>query len=129
MDPEDLQTMLIDVGDGTQTAVEALARGSVTKVLRRIATKFQQAGIDIKDWICNPNEFDLCEKLKTTLPGKLMEDFNAFFSNKWTERGLTAAHAATVIPALALHAFAPFLVTFAALGVINKGFVELCDCK
>jgi hypothetical protein len=125
---DDVQLTTVDMGDGTQAQVQALSKGGAAKVVRRIVERLEKAGERVKDSICSPNHFNLCGKLKTTTPGQLMQDFNTFFSNKWTERGVTVAHVCTLIPALALHPLAPFLVTFSALGLLNGAFVELCDC-
>ncbi len=129
IDQGDIGLVAMDMGGGVQGQVQALSKAAVAKVARKVVARFKQAGADVKNWICDPNEFDLCKKLKTTKTGELMHAFNEFFENKWTERGITAAHAALFIPAFtSAHVLAPFLVTFSALGLLNGAFVDLCEC-
>jgi hypothetical protein len=128
IEASDRELVGVDVGGGMQAQVRALSRGSVARVLKKVIKKLKGAGAKVDFWICDPSQFNLCEKLKTTPAGQLMEQLNTFFSNKWTEAGITSAHVAVYIPALGLHPVAPFIAMFSALGFLNKFFVELCNC-
>src|SRR5438270_2135220 len=97
IDPSDLESVVVDLGDGTQAQVQALRQGSVRKVIDRIVTKGRQAGIDIKHWICSPDEFDLCSKLDNPI-GELMRELNDFLNHKWVQGGVQAAGLITLFP-------------------------------
>jgi hypothetical protein len=125
MDDGDLETLTINVA-GTQMAVLALKRDAVRKVVDRIVARCQKSGADIKHWICSPDEFDLCKRLKTTAPGKLMIDLHDFLEKRWTHTGIVLAHV-FVIPAA--HVVGAFLAILAGLLVANKELVDLCNCQ
>ena len=126
MEPDDFESIVVtlDSGHGVQmqAQAQALARGSVRRVLERILAQARSAGADMKDWICSPSEFNLCAKLDTPL-GKLMRQLHDFLENKWAEGGNIIAD--IFASALLGH----FLLVFSAVGFVNKVFVELCDCK
>ena len=93
MERDDLEFIAVDRGDGTQEQVQALSRRSVRRVLEKIIKRARQKGVDIKHWICSVTEFDLCGKLKDTLPGQLMRALHDFLRDKRIEGGLTFAAA------------------------------------
>ena len=124
IDDSDLEWVTVDRGDGTQAQVQALARGSVRKVIERIVAEGRAVQANIKDWICSPNEFNLCAKLDTP-PGKLMRLLNDFLNTKYMEGGIEVAGLAALFTAPAVGIA---LQIFSALGFINRVFVELCDC-
>jgi hypothetical protein len=125
IDPNDLELITVDNADGSQSQVQALSRGAVRRVVERILAQGRQVDIDIKHWICSPDEFNLCAKLDTPV-GKLMRDLDSFLKSKLTQGGL---HATGLVML-----FSPFpavgvaLTIFGALGFVNNVFVELCDC-
>ena len=128
IEPSDLQAVLVDRGDGTQAQVQALSKRSVRRAIEKIVMRAQTAGLDMKAWICSPDEFDLCSKLNTPV-GELMRKLNAFLKGKFAEGGAVTAAcvvAFTAPPVAAM--FTQFLAVFAAVGFVNKAFVELCDC-
>jgi hypothetical protein len=124
IDASDLEILTIDLGDGTQAQVQAIARGSVQKVIKRIISEGRQAGIDIKQWICSPDEFNLCSKLDTPT-GERMRQLDTFLKNKWAQGGINAAGLITIFT---LQPLGIVLTILSALGFVNNVFVELCDC-
>jgi len=129
IDPTDLETVVVDLGDGTQMQAQALKRSSVRQVLQRLIAAAMQAGVDLKHWICSPDEFDLCRKLANSFPGAVMRELHDFLRSKWTQ--------ATTVSLGAIVAFAQiaaaltvgkFLAILAAIGFVNKEFLELCGC-
>lgn len=125
IDPGDLEVVTVDLGDGTQVQAQAVARGAVRRVIDRIIAQGRQAGIDIKDWICSPTEFDLCSKLNTPV-GELMRKLDAFLKNKWTQGGMNAAGLVTLFTAPTVGIA---LTIFGAIGFANHVFVDLCQCS
>jgi hypothetical protein len=91
MEAGDYELIAVDRGDGTQMQVQALARRSIKKVIERILARAREKGVDIRNWICSPDKFDLCSKLDTPV-GELMRELNSFLKNEWTDRGLVFAH-------------------------------------
>lgn len=124
MEPADLELITVDLRDGTQAQVQALARPAIGKVIKRIIAKGQKAGVDIKKWICSPDDFDLCSKLNTP-PGELMRELDAFLNNKAAQGGAVVLGLVAIFVNPVLGAS---LAIFSALGFVNNVFVELCDC-
>lgn len=124
MEPDDFETVSVDRGDGVQAQVQALSKKSIRRVLDRIIQRARQKGVDIKEWICSPTEFDLCGRLKKTKPGQVMRALHGFLKRKDVEGGFALA-AILAIPA---PAFGAFLAIFCGVGFVNKALVELCDC-
>jgi hypothetical protein len=67
MEPDDVEvtTITLDNGHGirVQAQAQALARGSIRRVLERILEGARNAGADMRQWICSRSEFNLCAKL------------------------------------------------------------------
>jgi hypothetical protein len=64
MQPDDFELIAVDIGGGIQAQAQALSIPSIRRVLDRMMQQARQKGVDIKEWICSPIEFDLCAKLK-----------------------------------------------------------------
>lgn len=124
IEPSDLELVTVNLEDGTQAQVQALARGSVPKVVHRLLVEARRVGIDIKDWICSPSEFNLCSKLNTPV-GERMRQLNEFLKRKWTQGGVAAAGLVALFTTPAVGAA---IAIFSALGFVNNVFVELCEC-
>ena len=124
MEPDDFELISVDRGDGTQIQVQALSRRSIRRVIEKILRQTRDVGVDIKTWICSPDEFNLCSKLKTPL-GELMRDLHKFLESKWTQGGLVIVGFITITATPAVSAF---FAIFSAVGFINSAFVELCNC-
>lgn len=126
IDASEYETITVDLGDGRQAQVQALKRSAVHDVVERIVSEAAQVGVDLKNWICSPEEgeFDLCSKLDTRV-GERMRQLNAFLNRKWLEGGLHAVGLVTLFTAPAL---GTVLTIFSALGFVNGVFVELCEC-
>jgi hypothetical protein len=122
MQPDDFELIAVDIGGGIQAQAQALSIQSIRRVLDRMMQQARQKGVDIKEWICSPIEFDLCAKLKNTKPGQVIRALHDFLRNKKIEGTFAII---VFIPAPSLH---PFLEIFCAVGFINNAFVELCDC-
>lgn len=129
IDPSEIELVAVDLGDGTQTQAQALKRSAVTQVLQRMLAAAKQAQVDVRHWICSPDEFNFCRKLDTTLPGVMMRELHAFLRSRWTQATTTAlggfAAFSQLVTAVAL---GKFLAILAAVGFVNDAFVELCDC-
>lgn len=124
IEPADLELVTVDLRDGTQAQVQALAGRSIGEVIKRIIAKGHKARVDLDDWICSPKEFDLCSKLDTP-PGELMRQLDKFLNKKAAQGG------AAVLGLVAIFVnpvLGGSLAIFSALGFINNYFVELCDC-
>lgn len=124
MEPSDIESVFIDYGDGLRAEAEALAGRSVRKFIDRITDKAAQAGVNLMEWICSSEEFNLCSKLDTAV-GELMCQLDDFLKNKIAQGGIAAAGLITLFTAPALGAA---LTIFGALGFVNNAFVELCNC-
>ena len=124
IDAADLETRTIDLGDGSQAQVQAIAAGAVKRVIERIVTEARKAGADLKAWICSPDEFNLCARLSGKA-GDVMRQLHAFLNKKWTQGGLNAAALAALFTAPGIGAA---LTIFSALGFVNAVFVDLCEC-
>ena len=125
IEPQEIVTLTISMPDGTQAQIQALSRASIKAVLGRILQKGRAAQVRIRDLICSPDEFNLCEKLQTPT-GELLRQLDSFLKSKWTQGGMGAAGVVTIF------AFTPIgnaISIFAALGLINNFFIELCDCR
>ena len=125
IEPSDVETMLVDLGDGTQAEVQALSSAAVRKFIERILAKARQAGIDIKSWICSKAEFDLCQKLSETSVGEVMRQLDEFLRNKWAQGGIATTGLITLFTLPALGAA---LAIFSAVGFLNNVFIDLCEC-
>jgi hypothetical protein len=124
IEPSDLELVAVDRGDGTQAEVQALSRKAIRRVVERIIARGRELKINIKDWICSPEEFDLCSKLDMPI-GQLMRMLNEAMKKKLVKGGLQAA----ALAALFINApVGATLEIFNAIGFINDVFVELCDC-
>ncbi len=127
--PTDLETVVVDLGDGTQTQAQALKRSSAREVLRRLIAAAMQAGVDLKQWICSPDEFDLCRKLAHSFPGAVMRELHDFLRRRWTQATTVALGAVAAFAQIAAVLTAgKFLAILAAIGFVNKEFLELCNC-
>ena len=124
IDSSDLELVAVDLGDGTQKQTQALKQGSVRQVIDRIVTRGLRVGVDIKDLICSPIEFDLCSKLDSPV-GEQMRFLNDFFNDKWAQGGV---HAAGLIALFTAPYLGTALTILSVLGWVNGVFVELCDC-
>jgi hypothetical protein len=125
IDAADLETRTIDLGDGSQAQVQAIAADAVKRVIERLVTQARKAGADLKTWICSPDEFNLCARLGGRT-GDVMRQLHAFLNRKWAQGGLNAAALAALFT---LPGIGAALTIFSALGFINNVFVELCDCS
>ncbi len=125
MDESDVEIIAIDIGDGMQAQVEALTGDSVRKIIERIIGKSQKAGVDMKNWICSEDEFNLCSKLGTSV-GELMRNLDCFLKQKAAQGGLILVGLATLFGAAA---WGVALTIFGALGFVNNHFIELCGCN
>src|ERR1700687_261523 len=85
MKPDDFELTAVARGDGTQAQVQAPSKKSIRQVLERMIQRAHQKGVDLKDWICSPTEFDLCGRLKKTKPGQVMHALHDFLRNKKVE--------------------------------------------
>ncbi|HEY0879850.1 MAG TPA: hypothetical protein VGE10_15485 [Zeimonas sp.] len=129
IDPTDIETVVVDLGDGTQMQAQALKRSSVREVLRRLIAAAMQAGVDLKQWICSPDEFNLCRKLANSFPGAVMRELHDFLRSRWTQATTVALGGLAAFAQIAAVLTAgKFLAILAAIGFVNKEFVELCDC-
>ncbi|SFZ79054.1 hypothetical protein [Chitinimonas taiwanensis] len=124
IDSSDLELVTITLGDGTQAQVQALAHGSVRRVVERIISEGRRAGVNIQEWICSPSEFNLCTKLNTPV-GQRMRELDAFLNNKWTQGAINAAGLITLFT---LPAVGVCLTLLSAIGFVNNVFIELCEC-
>jgi hypothetical protein len=130
IEPDDIESVAVDRGDGTQGQEQALAGRSARKVIEKILAQAQAAGVDMKSWICSPNEFNLCAKLKGTSVGNAMRQLDAFLKNKWAQAGAAAGGLVAAFGAFAsAAALGSFLAVLAAVGFVNNAFVDLCDCQ
>ena len=123
----DIEVLTVTMPNGSQAQVQALSPKSVATVLQRILTKARANGVRLEPWICSPNEFDLCAKLK--LPaGQRMRELDTFLGNKWTQGGLNAAGVVTLFAVPGGQVAGAALTIFGVLGWINNFFVTLCKC-
>jgi hypothetical protein len=133
IDQTDIEVVTVDKGDGTQAQAQALRRSSVKEVLKRVLDAAKAKGVNIKELICSKDGFDLCGKLAKMgklAPEVMMKDLYRFLTNKWTRRADFAAQFITAFPHLALAAaLGKFLFILAALGFVNREFIELCNCE
>jgi len=125
IEPSDIETILVDLGDGTQAEAQALSSAAVREFIERILAKARQAEIDIKSWICSKDEFDLCQKLSETSVGEVMRQLDEFLRKKWAQGGIAATGLITIftLPALGVA-----LAIFSAVGFLNNVFIDLCEC-
>lgn len=124
IEPDDIEPITVTEG-GAQRQIQALSKKGAAAVVRRIVARAKTVGIDIHHWICSPDEFDLCKKLKTTTPGKAMRELDAFLKHKWTEAGVNGFSVVTIfIDPVA----GTCLTILCGLGYVNKIFVEMCNC-
>jgi hypothetical protein len=123
----DKELLTVTMPDGTQGQVQALSRRSVATFLRRIVEKAQARGVQLEAWMCSPNEFDLCRKLKLPV-GERMRQLDAFLGKKGTQGGLSAAGIVVLFAVPGGQVASAALHIFAALGCINNYFVTLCNC-
>jgi hypothetical protein len=129
IEPGDIETVIVDLGGGAQSQVQALSGKSVKRVVQKLLAAAKQGGVDLLNWICSPEEFDLCGKLKTTSIGKVMRLLDEFLKKKWTAATTTTLGTIKAFSILALPgALFQFLAVFASLGFANRVFVELCRC-
>jgi hypothetical protein len=124
IEPSDLGFVTVQLGDGTQAQVQALSRKAIRRVVERIIARGHELKVNIKTWICSPEEFDLCSKLDMPI-GQLMRMLNEFMKNKFVKGGV---HAAALGALFMNPAVTASLEIFNAIGFINDAFVELCDC-
>lgn len=125
----DLEPVVIDLGDGTQAQAQALKRSSVREVLQRLMAAAMQAGVDLKQWICSADEFDLCRKLANSFPGAVMRELHDFLRRRWTQATTVALGAIAAFAQIAAVLTAgKFLAILAAIGFVNREFLELCNC-
>jgi hypothetical protein len=122
--PEDIEVLTVTQTDGTQAQVQALSRKGAQAVVRRIIARAQALQVDLSHWICSPDEFNWCAKLRTPV-GARMRQLDAFLQNKFIQGGVNAAGLVTLFT---LPAVGAALTVFSALGFINGIFVELCHC-
>jgi hypothetical protein len=125
IEPSDLELVAVDLGDGTQSQVQALSRKSIRRVVERIIARGQELKVNLKAWICSPEEFDLCSQLDKMPIGQAMRLLNEFMKKKFVKGGL---HAAALGALFMNPAVTASLEIFNAIGFINDVFVELCDC-
>lgn len=129
IDATDLESVVIDLGDGTQAQAQALKRSSVREVLQRLMAAAARAGVDLKHWICSADEFDLCRKLANSFPGAVMRELHDFLRRRWTPATTVALGAVAAFAQIAAVLTAgKFLAILAAIGFVNKEFLELCNC-
>jgi hypothetical protein len=123
IEPTDIELVPVNLGGGVQAQAQALARGAVRRVIDRILAKLLAAGIDLKNWICSRDEFDLCSKLNTPI-GDLMRQLHDSLRNRFVECGqLVLGVVGLKIPILGT-----FLLIFSGVAFINNAILELCDC-
>jgi hypothetical protein len=128
IEPSDLGSVTVQRDDGTQVQVQALSRKSIRRVVERIIARGRELKINIKDWICSPEEFDLCSKLDMPI-GQLMRLLNESMKNKLAQGGLHAVALGALFMNPAVGApVAASLEIFNFIGFINDVFVELCNC-
>jgi hypothetical protein len=129
IDPSEIELVAVDLGDGTQTQAQALKRSAVSQVLRRLFDTAKQAQVDLRQWICSPDEFNFCGKLNNSLPGVMMKELNDFLRNRWTQATTVSLGAFAAFSQLvAAVTLGKFLAVLAAVGFVNNAFVELCNC-
>jgi hypothetical protein len=51
--------------------------------VRELIAQFRKAGVGIRDWICNVNEFNLCSQFKVMPINELLVEFNQHIAKKW----------------------------------------------
>lgn len=122
MEPSDIDLVNVDLGNGIQAQAQALSRASIQRVIERILERARKAGADMKDWICSPKKFNLCDKLNLPL-GELMRQLHDFLDNEWVQSGLLIA---TVFGApVGGH----FLQILTGVGLGYGALAKLCACK
>lgn len=126
IDESDLETLTIDLGDGTQSQVEALSIGSIKEIIRKIMDEATNSGVELKYYICSDLEFNLCAKLDLPV-GELMVNLDAFLRSKKVEGGLILA--GLILLCMEPTAVAPMLTILSSLGFVNNAFIELCECN
>ncbi|MDO9554883.1 hypothetical protein, partial [Rhodonellum sp.] len=126
MEESDIELVVVDRGDGTQAHIQALSLRSVNQVLRRIIKRCEESGVDLKKWICDKDEFDLCRKLDLPI-GERMRQLDEFFRYKRAQAAIIVVDVLLAI--LAPPTFGLFLTLLAVLGWLNNYFLELCDCS
>jgi hypothetical protein len=127
--PEDLTPVVVDLGGGLQGQVMTVKAEAVGRVLRRLLEAAQQAGIDLKDWICSPREFNLCYQLKNALPGVAMTALSDLLVSRIGRLGVTALGAYTAFSSLAVAAvLGKFAAVLAVLGWTYHELERLCNC-
>jgi hypothetical protein len=122
--PDDIEVLTVTLTDGTQAQVQALSRKGVRAVMERILARAQALQVDLGHWVCSPDEFNWCAKLRTPV-GARMRQLDAFLQNKLVQGGVNAAGLVTLFT---LPAVGVALTIFGALGFINSIFVDLCHC-
>jgi hypothetical protein len=125
MQQSDYSLINVTLSNGAQGQVRALKKSSVKDVLKRVFVKVKSAGDDLKNWICSPDEFDLCNKLDAGVTGVLMRDLDNFLKNKKVKAGMQIAKIATLPLGFS---YAGFLTIVSAVGFVNNAILELCDC-
>jgi hypothetical protein len=124
MTPNDLESVVVDTGGGTQAQAMALKRDVARQVVQRLAERCKRSGADLKEWICSPHGFDLCTKLDSPV-GELMRKLHEFIEKWLTERNMGLAH---ILAIPAGHLVDTTLSILCGLLVANKEIVNLCEC-
>jgi ABC-type phosphate/phosphonate transport system permease subunit len=122
IDPkEDLESATLSQGQTAQQVL-ALRRSSIAAVMARILKRLQALGLQLRQLICGtgPNEFDYCAKRKKMNQYQLIVMLRNFLTNNFT---LAAAAIGTLIAWLNA-----VIVAFIALGHVEKGIAQMCNC-
>jgi hypothetical protein len=123
MEPDDIETVAYDLGNGLQAQEQALARASVQRVIERIFKWAQDAGVNLHHLICSKDKFNLCAKLNLP-PGELMRQLHDFLANEFVAAGLLIAGAAITAPI-----WAHFLLILSAIGIGFGVLAKICGCE
>jgi len=124
MEADDIEIISVDLGNGTLGQAEALKRSSIRKVVTKLLERLRTAGANVKEWICSPDYFDLCARLRDTPVGEVMRRLRDFLANKWAERGLVIGH----VFGIPFEPVGIFFAILSALLVTNKEIFDLCEC-
>lgn len=129
IDPNDIETVSFDFGNGTQGQAQALKKTSVKAVIKRILDKARLVGVDLLHWICSPAEFDLCYKLIKSPSGVVIKELNDFLSSRFGQATTAALSVVAEFGSLVnVAAVGQFVAILVVLGIVQKEFAMLCRC-
>lgn len=113
-----------------QYQVQALSSKGARDAVKRIIARFQELGVNLKDWVCSPEEFNFCEVMRSHAAGVGLRKLYAFLENKWVQAGTMTLSVITSFATLVVAAaLGNLLALLAAIGWATGEFIEMCGCN